>query len=84
MKMFIPQTNWSMSRNNYTPFDDFYHLVESFLQPTYANTVSFQPTCDVSETKDHYLVSFDMPGVKNEDIKIEVKENQLMISGERL
>lgn len=29
------------------------------------------------------MVSFDMPGVKKEDIKIEVHGNQLVISGER-
>lgn len=64
-------------------FEDFDRIVESFLRPTYANTVNFQPSCDVSETKDHYLVSFDMPGVKKDDIKIEVEGNQLVITGER-
>ena len=64
-------------------FEDFDRLVDSILRPTYARTVNFQPSCDVSETKDHYLVGFDMPGVKKEDIKIEVQGNQLVISGER-
>jgi len=64
-------------------FEDFDRIVDSFLRPTYATTVNFQPRCDVNETKDHYLVSFDMPGVKKEDIKIEVQGNELVISGER-
>jgi Molecular chaperone (small heat shock protein) len=64
-------------------FDDFDRIVESFLRPTYARSVNFQPSCDISESKDHYLVSFDMPGVKKEDIKIDVQENNLIISGER-
>lgn len=38
---------------------------------------------DVSEHDDHFMVSFDMPGVKQEDIKIELQKNQLIISGER-
>jgi HSP20 family protein len=78
------------SRRNLSPdvamgdvFDEFDRVVNSFLRPTYANTVNFQPSCDIKETKDHYLVSFDMPGVKKEDIKIEVQNNQLVISGER-
>jgi HSP20 family protein len=29
------------------------------------------------------MVSFDMPGVKKDDINIEVQGNQLMVSGER-
>lgn len=62
---------------------DFDRMVNAFVRPTYANTVGFQPSCDINETKDHYLVSFDMPGVKKEDIKIEMQGNQLVISGER-
>jgi HSP20 family protein len=64
-------------------FEDYDRIVDAFLRPTHAHTVNFQPSCDVNETKDHYLVSFDMPGVKKEDIKIEVQGNELVISGER-
>jgi HSP20 family protein len=64
-------------------FSEFDRVVDSFLQPTYARTVNFQPSCDVNETEGHYLISFDMPGVKKDDIKIEVKDNQLLVSGER-
>jgi HSP20 family protein len=64
-------------------FSDFDQMVNSFLTPTYASSTDFTPACDISESKEHYLVSFDMPGVKKEDIKIEVHENKLVISGER-
>jgi len=64
-------------------FEDFDRIVDTFLRPQYTNTVNFQPSCDVNETKNHYLVSFDMPGVKKEDIKVEVRGNELVISGER-
>ena len=63
-------------------FEDIDRTVDTFLHPTYASTVNFQPSCDVNETKDHYLASFDMPSVKKEDIKIEVQGNELVISGE--
>ena len=46
-------------------------------------TQSFNPACDVEETHTHYLMSFDLPGVSKDDVKIEVVENQLTISGER-
>lgn len=88
MRMLNPMSaNWS--RRPVSPdlvgevFEDFDRIVDSFLRPSYVNTVNFQPTCDINETEDHYLVSFDMPGVKTDDIKIEVNGNQLMISGER-
>lgn len=77
-----PRRTWSSPAAG-DVFEDFDRIVESFLRPTYASTVNFQPRCDVSETKEHYLVSFDMPGVKKEDIKIEVQGNELVISGER-
>lgn len=90
MRMLSPlSTDWPWSRRNLSPyrmtdaFDDFDRIVESFLRPTYASTVDFQPSCDIHEGKDHYLVSFDMPGVRKEDIKIEVQGNNLVISGER-
>ncbi len=90
MRMFTPiSTEWSWPRRNLSPanlgelFEDYDRLVESFLRPSQATSVNFQPTCDVNETKEHFLVSFDMPGVKKEDLKIEVQDNQLVISGER-
>jgi len=44
---------------------------------------SFTPSCDVEETEAHYLMSFDLPGVKKEDIKVELRDGQLTVSGER-
>jgi HSP20 family protein len=43
----------------------------------------FSPACEVAEADGHYLLSLDIPGMKREDIKIEVNENILTISGER-
>lgn len=41
------------------------------------------PSCDISESNDQFLMSIDIPGMKPEDIKIEVANNILTISGER-
>lgn len=43
----------------------------------------FAPATDVSETDDCYMVSIDLPGLKKEDIKIDVADNVLNVSGER-
>lgn len=43
----------------------------------------FAPACDVEETDSHYLLSFDLPGIKKDDVKIDLQENQLTVSGER-
>jgi HSP20 family protein len=44
---------------------------------------SFAPACDVEEADDHYLLTLEIAGVKKEDVKIEVMNNQIFISGER-
>lgn len=44
---------------------------------------NFVPVCDVVDKDSHYLLSFDLPGVPKDEIKIEVHQGQLSISGER-
>lgn len=41
------------------------------------------PPVDVEETATHYLIQMDIPGVRKEDVKIEVMGDELIISGER-
>jgi HSP20 family protein len=43
----------------------------------------WSPACDVVEDQDHFLVTLEMAGVPKDDIRIEVLNNQLLISGER-
>ena len=48
------------------------------------NRVSgFTPLVDVHETKEEYLVKVDLPGVKADDVNVEVNDNVLSISGSR-
>lgn len=44
---------------------------------------AFKPTVSTREGEFAYHVEIDLPGVKKEDISIDVKENQIVISGER-
>jgi HSP20 family protein len=41
------------------------------------------PACDVSETEEGYLLTFDLPGVHRDDISIDVTGRRLEVSGER-
>ncbi|MFM6928464.1 MAG: Hsp20/alpha crystallin family protein [Bdellovibrio sp.] len=90
MRMLSPlSTDWSWPRRSLSSgimedvFDDFNYLANVLAKNTYPNPAGFQPNCDINEHKDHYFVSVDLPGVKKDDLKIEVHENQLNISGER-
>src|ERR1051325_12247701 len=44
----------------------------------------FTPLVDVHETEEEYLVQVDLPGVKADDVNLEVNENVLSISGSRV
>jgi HSP20 family protein len=44
----------------------------------------FTPPVDVHETEEEYLVKVDLPGVKSDDVNIEVNDNVLSVSGSRV
>jgi HSP20 family protein len=44
----------------------------------------FTPLLDVRETTDDYIVLADLPGVKSEDVTIEVNDQVLTIAGSRV
>lgn len=63
-----------------------FRLMDELLRSTSnGNRVTgFTPAVDVHETDEEYLVKVDLPGVKSEDVNIEVSENVLAISGSRV
>lgn len=44
---------------------------------------SFIPAADIKETPDHFVLSFDVPGIDKNDIEIELRQRQLTVRGER-
>lgn len=44
---------------------------------------SMSPAVDVVEEKDKYVIKADLPGIKQDDVKVELEEGVLRISGER-
>src|SRR5690606_33736926 len=44
---------------------------------------TWSPYCEVDDEDDHYLLTMEIPGVSRDDVKIEVADNQISISGER-
>ena len=44
---------------------------------------AFTPVADVEETEDAYLVEIELPGVRREDIDVEVSADRLTVTGER-
>jgi HSP20 family protein len=43
---------------------------------------TFTPPVDIEETDDAYVIEAELPGVKREDVDIELEGNELQVSGE--
>ena len=46
-------------------------------------TQRWVPAMDLVEADDHFLLKADLPGLGEEDVSIEIRDNALTISGER-
>ena len=50
--------------------------------PAQRRLAKWHPAVDVLESKEAYLIRAELPGMKKEDIKVEVKDGNLVLSGE--
>ncbi|MFG2859228.1 Hsp20/alpha crystallin family protein [Streptomyces sioyaensis] len=81
----VPSLNWG---GPITPeIDDLYqwmgHLLESVgAAPSLGAGTHWAPLADMHETDDAYTIEAELPGVKRDDIDVEVSGQQLHISGE--
>ena len=66
-------------------FDDFFNNFENQFRRSFLsrNETDFYPLLDVSETDSYYTVDLDIPGVKKEDIHVNVDNNILTIRGKK-
>jgi len=65
---------------------DFDNLFENFWAPTQSHQnggdVAFTPRVDVSERKDHYEISAELPGIDKKDVEVTLDNGILSISAE--
>jgi HSP20 family protein len=71
-----------------TVWDPFRIMLEMFGEPgareAFAGQpAAFTPEFEVLERKDSYVFKADLPGVKQEDLDVQLTENRLTISGKR-
>jgi HSP20 family protein len=76
------------SNSPWSVFNDMDRLMNRFVSPIWDDDSSttmmgFNPACEVDEQDDHFLISLDLPGVSKDEVKVEVIDNRLVISGER-
>lgn len=64
-------------------FEDFFSPLGRGTELSLPEEGRFVPAVDIEETDKNYLLCFDMPGLSKDDIRIEMDENRLTVSGER-
>ena len=68
-------------------FDDMDSMIHSLFNTDWnfspRNTQDWSPAVDVKETDNSFVLSADIPGLTKKDIKINVANGRLAISGER-
>jgi len=61
----------------------FGDVFDDFFRTDFPAKNTMMPAIDIVEEKDHYAIKADLPGMNQKDIKVELDEGVLRISGER-
>ena len=70
---------------NYSPLG-FRNFVDKFFNDDFyggSSVSSFSPNVDIAETDKSFEIDFHLPGLKKDDIKIDLNDGRLSVSGER-
>ena len=57
-------------------------LTTAFPEAARISVQSWSPPVDVQETDDAFVIEADLPGVRPDDVSVEVERNELRITGE--
>ncbi len=61
----------------------FHNRLASVLGGEGAQSVAWSPVVDIEETELNYLIRAELPGLSKENVKVEVEDGVLTLSGER-
>jgi HSP20 family protein len=93
MSQVLPERRSTASTELWEPFSELDQIGERMRQVLeqsfgglgssfFTEAAAWSPPVDVEETDDAYVVKAELPGVKRNDVAIEVVGNELWISGE--
>lgn len=78
-----------MNLMRYTPFQEFENLFENWRWPLdegrleMRNAQRWLPSVDIEETDPSFVIKVEVPEVNREDLKVEVNQGVMTVSGER-
>jgi HSP20 family protein len=74
-------TMWRPLRGFEDIYSEFDRLVQSLMGGA-GSSDAWLPAADVSETEAAYVIEIELPGVRREDVNVELDGNELVVSGE--
>jgi len=77
MRLVTYQPYRSLQHEINRMFDDVFGQHES------GQTSDWAPSVDIGEEKDAYVIHAELPGVSSEDVKLQMENNVLTLSGEK-
>ena len=82
---FVSMERWEPFGNVSDIHEEINRLLDSFLgRPTStADVRNWVPALDMHETKDEFVLKFELPGVKDKDVSLSIVEDLLTVKGER-
>ncbi|WP_431964804.1 Hsp20/alpha crystallin family protein [Actinacidiphila sp. bgisy160] len=81
----LPERAYPWNEPIAAEFDQFFERMHRFLEsaaPSWAEPMAWAPLADLSETDEAYKVECELPGIKSEDIDVEVSGRELHVTGE--
>lgn len=76
-------------RDPLAEFNDLFGRLENLMGSTFggaltpmAEVMAWSPPADIEETDDAYLIEVDVPGIKRDDINVELTDREIVITGE--
>ncbi len=94
MSQLVPERRSSAASDRWEPIREFEQVTDRMrrmLEQTFGgfglpsqltDTTGWSPLVDIEENDDAYVVEAELPGVKREDVNIELVANELSITGE--
>ncbi|ASR34986.1 heat-shock protein Hsp20 [Prauserella marina] len=80
--MSLPAVRTSRPMGTWDPFREFDNLYRVFGAARPERDGTWSPAADVTETEEGYSVEVELPGVKKDDIDVDLTGNRLTITGE--